>query len=101
MATKKAAPKKTTSTKGRSTSGRKKVEEVYKVEGKKAVSKIKELIKEGNVRRITVRDSKGKTIFVMPVTVGVIGAVLAAPLVVVGAIAAMVTECEISVERTK
>ena len=80
---------------------KKSTEETYKLKGKQVTKKIKELIKEGNVRRITVRDSKGKTIFVMPVTVGVIGAVLAAPLVVIGAIAAMVTECEISVERTK
>ena len=89
--TKKPATKRTT----------KKTQETYKVEGKKVVGKIKELIKEGNVRRITIKDNKGKTIFVMPVTVGVIGAVLAAPLVVIGAIAAMVTECEISVERSK
>lgn len=78
-----------------------KAQETIKVEGKKVVGKVRELIKEGNVRRITVRDSKGKTLFVMPVTVGVIGAVLAAPLVVLGAIAAMITECEITVERAK
>lgn len=76
-------------------------EEIYKLKGKQVLGKIKEVIKEGNVRRITVKDNKGKTLFVMPVTVGVIGAILAAPLVVVGAIAAMVTECEITVERTK
>jgi len=92
-----SAKKKTTTKK----SPAKKAQEVYKVKGKKVVGKIRELIREGNVRRITVRDNKGKTIFVMPVTVGVIGAVLAAPLVVIGAIAAMLTECEISVERTK
>lgn len=79
----------------------KKTKEVYKVKGKQVVTKVKELIKEGNVRRVTIKDNKGKTIFVMPVTVGVIGAVLAAPLVVIGTIAAMVTECEISVERIK
>lgn len=92
MSAKKPAKRKST---------KKSTEEVYKLKGKKVVKKITELIKEGNVKRITVRDNKGKTIFVMPVTVGVIGAVLAAPLVVIGAIVAMVTECEISVERTK
>ncbi len=80
---------------------KKSTEEVYKLKGKQVVKKITELVKEGNVKRITVRDSKGKTIFVMPVTVGVIGAVLAAPLIVIGAIVAMVTECEISVDRSK
>lgn len=78
----------------------KKTQEVYKVQGKKVVGKIKQLVKEGNVRRIIVKNNKGTTLFVMPVTVGVIGAVLAAPLVVIGAVAAMVTECEITVERT-
>jgi len=94
-------PAKKKVTKKTASSATKKAEEIYRVEGKKVVSKIKELIREGNVRRITVRDNKGKTLFVMPVTLGVIGAVLAAPLVVIAAIAAMVTECEISVERAK
>ena len=79
---------------------KKQVEE-YKVEGKKLVGKVKKLINEGNVRRITIKDKNNKTLVVIPVTVGVIGAILAAPLVVVGAIAAMVTECTISVERIK
>ncbi|MFH2019454.1 MAG: DUF4342 domain-containing protein [bacterium] len=79
---------------------KKQVEE-YKVEGKKLVGKVKKLINEGNVRRITIKDKNNKTIVVVPVTVGVVGAIVAAPLVVVGAIAAMVTECTISVERTK
>lgn len=88
MPTKKRATKKST-------------EEIYKLKGKKVVTKITELVKEGNVRKITIRDSKGKTIFVMPVTVGILGAVFAAPLVVIGAVVAMVSECEISVERRK
>ena len=62
---------------------------------------VKKLIKEGNVRRITVKDSKGKTLIVIPVTLGVVGALIAAPLVVLGAIAAMVTECTITVDRIK
>jgi hypothetical protein len=100
--TKKSTAKKSTTKKSTAKkSTTKKAQEVYRVKGKKVVAKVKELIKEGNVRRVTIKDSKGKTILVMPVTVGVIGAVLAAPLVVIGAIAAMVTECEISVERAK
>ncbi len=79
----------------------KKQQEEIKVEGKKVVSKIKALIKEGNVRKITVKDSKGKIILSLPVTAGVIGALLLPPLVVVGAIAALVTECTITVQREK
>jgi len=78
-----------------------KTKEEIKVEGKNLVQKVKKLIKEGNVRRITVKDSKGKTLIVIPVTLGVVGALIAAPLVVLGAIAAMVTECTITVDRIK
>lgn len=79
----------------------KKQKEEIKVEGKKVVSKIKALIKEGNVRKITVKDSKGKVILSLPVTAGVIGAILLPPLVVLGAIAALITECTITVQREK
>lgn len=78
-----------------------KTKEEFKVEGKRVVSKIKALIKEGNVRKVTVKDSKGKTILSLPVTAGVIGALLLPPLVVIGAVAALITECTISVERSK
>lgn len=77
----------------------KKKQEEFKVEGKKVVSKIRSLIKEGNVRKVTVKDNKGKTILSLPVTAGVIGAILLPPLVVIGAIAALITECTITVER--
>lgn len=79
----------------------KKAQEEFKVEGKKVVSKVKALIKEGNVRKITVKDSKGKVILSLPVTAGVIGAILLPPLIVVGAIAALITECTITVQREK
>ncbi len=79
----------------------KKAQEEIKVEGKKVVSKIKALIKEGNVRKITVKDSKGKIILSLPVTAGVVGALLLPPLVVIGAVAALLTECTITVQREK
>lgn len=79
----------------------KKTQEEFKVEGKKVVSKVRALIKEGNVRKITVKDNKGKTILSLPVTAGVIGAILLPPLIVVGAIAALITECTITVQREK
>ena len=79
----------------------KKAQEEFKVEGKKVVTKIKALIKEGNVRKITVKDNKGKIILSLPVTAGVIGALILPPLIVIGAIAALLTECTITVQREK
>ena len=73
--------------------------ESYKVNGEDLLKKIKELIKEGNVRRISISNKDGKTLVVLPLTVGVVGAMLAPILAAVGAIAALVTECTISVER--
>lgn len=79
----------------------KKQQEEFKVEGKKVVSKLKALIKEGNVRKLTVKDSKGKVILSLPVTASVIGAIILPPLILVGALAALLTECTITVEREK
>lgn len=79
----------------------KKTQEEFKVEGKKVVSKIKALIKEGNVRKITVKDNKGKIILSLPVTAGVIGALLLPPLIVIGAVGALLTECTITVQKKR
>ena len=76
-------------------------EETFKVKGEEVVGKVKELIKEGNVRRIIIKDKNGKDIIQIPLTLGVVGAVLAPALAAVGAIAALVTECSITVEREK
>lgn len=73
--------------------------ESFKVSGDDLLKKIKELIKEGNIRKITITDKNGKTLVVFPLTIGVVGAVLAPVLAAVGAIAALVTECTISVEK--
>ncbi|MBN2057828.1 MAG: DUF4342 domain-containing protein [Candidatus Saganbacteria bacterium] len=75
------------------------VKEEIKVQGEQLLSKVKEIIREGNVRRITIKDRKKNTILSIPVTFGVIGAVLAPILAAVGAIAALVAECTITVER--
>ena len=76
-----------------------KKEESFQVNGENLLKKVKELIKEGNVRRITIKDKDGKVLIVLPLTVGVVGAVIAPALAAVGAIAALVTECTIAVER--
>jgi hypothetical protein len=77
-----------------------KKKETFEVRGEELLKKIKDLINEGNVRRITIKNKKGKTLVVLPLTVGVVGAVLAPVLAAVGAIAALVTECTVSVERS-
>lgn len=73
--------------------------EEFNVKGEDVVKKVKELVKEGNIRRVSIKDKKGKTIAEFPLTVGVVGAVFAAPLAAIGAVAALVSECTISVER--
>lgn len=73
--------------------------EEFSVNGEELLKKVKEIIKEGNVRRITIKNKEGKTLMELPLTIGVVGAVLAPMLAAVGAIAALVTECTITVER--
>jgi hypothetical protein len=74
-------------------------EDSFRVSGEELLKKIKELIKEGNVREITIENKEGKTIIVLPLTVGVIGAALLPALAAVGAIAALLTECTLRVKR--
>lgn len=73
--------------------------ESFKVNGAELLSKVKSVITEGNVRKITIKDKSGKTLIHIPLAIGVVGAVLAPVLAAVGAIAALVTECTITVER--
>ena len=69
------------------------------MEGENLLKKIKELINEGNVRKITITDKTGKELMSFPLTVGVIGTAIMPMLAAVGAIAALIGECTISVER--
>jgi hypothetical protein len=73
--------------------------ETFKIKGEEVVEKIKELIKEGNVHQITIKNKQGKEIMVIPVTVGVVGALFVPVLAAIGAMAALLSECTISVER--
>jgi hypothetical protein len=73
--------------------------ETIKAEGGQLLDKLKELIEAGNVRRIVVKQGE-RTIAEFPLTVGVVGAVIAPVLAAIGAIAALVTDCKIEVERT-
>ncbi len=73
--------------------------EEIKTTGEELLAKIKELLRQGNVRRIAIKDKDGKEVMSFPLTVGVIGAVLAPTLAAIGAVAALVTDCTIIVER--
>lgn len=73
--------------------------EQFKVAGKDLADKIRELIHEGNVRRIIIKDEHGHTFMEIPVTVAAIGAIAAPILAAVGAIAAFVSKCDVVVER--
>jgi hypothetical protein len=77
----------------------KKTTEEFTVNGEELIAKVKALINEGNIRRLIIKDAEGKTLVELPVTVGVVGALLAPMLAAVGAIAALVTKCTIVVER--
>jgi len=65
------------------------------------VSKIKELVHEGNVRRITLKNEEGKTLIEIPLTVGVVGALLLPVWAAIGAIAALVVKLTIVVEKVE
>jgi hypothetical protein len=73
--------------------------EEFSVSASNLVDRIGELLHEGNVTRIIVKDEKGKPLLEIPATIGVIGTVLAPWLAALGVIAALATNCRIVVER--
>lgn len=75
--------------------------EEFRVEGEKIISKIKELLHEGNIRKVIIKDKDGKVLMEIPVTIGVVGMLIAPQLAALGAIAALLTEATIVVEKTE
>ena len=73
--------------------------EEFKLDGGKVLDKIKELIHEGNVRRITLKNEEGKTLIEIPLTLGLVGAALLPVFAAVGALAAVATRMVIAVEK--
>jgi hypothetical protein len=78
--------------------GRTRAEE-HKVSGDKVIEKVKQILHEGNVRRISIKNDDGRTLIEIPLTVGVVGALLLPVWAAIGAVAALVTNCSIVVER--
>lgn len=73
--------------------------ESFSISGESLLKKVKELIEEGNIRKISIHDKSGKELMSFPLTLGLVGAVIAPILAAVGAMAALIGECTISVER--
>jgi Domain of unknown function (DUF4342) len=74
--------------------------DILEAKGSQLIDTITKLVHEGNVRKITIKQD-GQTIAEFPLTFGVVGAIMAPALAAIGAIAALVTECTIEVERTE
>ena len=75
------------------------LKEEFRVKGEELVEKIKQLIHEGNVRKLIIKDEDGKVYLEIPVTFGLIGAIFAPMLAAAGAVAAMVANLKVEVVR--
>ncbi|HEX9007734.1 MAG TPA: DUF4342 domain-containing protein [Patescibacteria group bacterium] len=76
-------------------------EETIKATGETLLKTVKDLIAQGNIRKITIKDKNGKSIAEFPLTIGVVAAAIVPVLAAIGALAALIGECTISVERTE
>ncbi len=76
-----------------------KLKESFIVSGEEIIKKVKEIIQEGNARKIIIKNEKEETIAEFPLTAGAVGALLAPALAALGAIAALVSKCTIIVEK--
>jgi hypothetical protein len=77
------------------------IKEEFKVKSEEVIGKVKELLHEGNVRKLIIKDEDGKVYLEIPVTLGLVGALLAPTVAAVGALAAMVAHLKIEVIRTE
>ncbi|HEU0051265.1 MAG TPA: DUF4342 domain-containing protein [Patescibacteria group bacterium] len=73
--------------------------ETFRIKTEEIVQKIKELVKEGNIRRIIIQNDEGRTLMEIPLTFAVVGVMLAPVLAAVGALAGILTNCTLIVER--
>lgn len=73
--------------------------EEYRVSGDQIVKKVKQLIKEGNARRIIIKNEQDEVMMEIPLTIGAVGAIFAPVLAAVGALAALISNCTIVVEK--
>ena len=75
--------------------------EEFTINGDELIARIKELIRQGNIRRIILKNKDGSILMEFPLTLGVVGAVLAPTLAAIGAIAALIVEVTVVIEKTE
>jgi len=75
--------------------------EEFRIDGEELLARIKKLVHEGNIRRIIIKNREGSVVMEIPMTIGVVGALLAPTLAAVGAIAALLTEATVVVEKNE
>jgi hypothetical protein len=75
--------------------------EEFQVKGEEIVSKIKEILHEGNIRRVVIKNESGRILIDIPLTIGVVGALLVPQLAAIGAIAALLSHGTIVVEKVE
>ena len=73
--------------------------EEFEVTGEKLIATVKEIVRQGNIRRVSIKSEKGTSLIEFPLTLGVAGALILTQLAAIGAIAALVTKCSIVVEK--
>ena len=73
--------------------------EEFEVNGTQVVETVKRIVHEGNIRRITIKDGEGRSLIEVPLSLGVVGAVLLPVWAALGAAAALLARCTIVVER--
>lgn len=74
--------------------------QTYSISGDKIMDKVKEVVKAGNARRITIKNNQGKIIAEFPLSFGVVGAVAAPVVAAIGAIVALASDCTLEVEKS-
>ncbi len=74
--------------------------EEFQINGEEVIAKLKELMREGNIRRITIKNEEGRSLIDIPLTFGLVGVLLAPQLAAIGAIAALVTKCTLVIEKS-
>lgn len=74
-------------------------QEEFRLSGEDVLRKVKELVREGNIRRIIIKNEAGKTLIEIPLTIGVVGAAFVPVWAAIGTIAALVARCTIVVEK--
>lgn len=75
--------------------------EEFRIRGEDLVTKVKEIVKEGNIRRIIIKNDEGRSLLEIPLTLGVVGAILLPVWAAIGAVAALASNLTIIVEKVE